>query len=92
MKISTDKYVIIANEKKKPITLNIYNGIKSHCDEDDIIILMKGGDELLGSHVFSLLNAAYRISNSPIVYTNCLYGNMESNNLFKGNAEKYIQE
>jgi hypothetical protein len=53
---------------------------------------MKGGDELLGNHVFSLLNAAYRISSNPIVYTNCLYGNIESSKLFKGNAERYIKE
>lgn len=68
------------------MALNIYNGITGHCDEDDIVVLMKGGDELLGNHVFSLLNSAYRISSNPIVYTNCLYGNMQSNKLFKGNA------
>lgn len=91
-KISSDRYLIITNDKKKPLSLNLYNGITEHCDEDDVVALMKGGDELLGNHVFSLLNAAYRISNTPIVYTNCLYGNIESNKLFKGNAETYIKE
>lgn len=53
---------------------------------------MNGGDEILGSNVFGLLNAIYRLRQAPIVYTNHFYGSMQIKKLFKGNSVAYLPE
>lgn len=41
-------------------TFNIYNSIKNYCNLQDIVVLLDGDDELMGTQVLNILNKVYQ--------------------------------
>lgn len=65
-----NRIVFIKNKYRKFATFNILNAAFNYCNTDDIQILVDGDDEIIGRHVFSLLNGIYQKDKKWVVYTN----------------------
>lgn len=50
----------VGNKKRMFATFNIYNSIKTYCNLQDIVVLLDGDDELMGTQVLNILNKVYQ--------------------------------
>jgi len=51
---------------------NIYKAATEYCDQDDILALVDGDDELLGVNVFKVFNSVYTRKGLEVLYSNII--------------------
>ena len=59
-KVPKEKYEVITHTERSFSLLNIRNASKKFCNEEDIIIVVDGDDELLGRQVLKLFNSVFQ--------------------------------
>lgn len=67
---SEKKVTLLHNAEKKYYLKSTITAINEHCLNKKVTVLVGGDDELLGEHVFKVLNAVYRDTSANLVYGN----------------------
>jgi hypothetical protein len=65
------------------------SAIKEHCSPEDIVVIVHGSDELLGTKTFQLLNTKYLKRNLTALYSNYFRGFFKQKIYTLGIAEEY---
>lgn len=88
-KLPANRYFLIRNRDRMTAVPNINTAIRTHCEPDDIAVLISGDDEILGKLVFQILNAVYQTKKPAMAYTNHFYGKLHENDFDKGYSSAY---
>lgn len=70
-------FMLIKNTERKLALRNFYDVIHSYCDDDEIIIVVDGDDELKHNDVLSRINSLYSNNNVWFTHGSCIF---KSNN------------
>lgn len=70
---------------------SIYKAVTDYCDNDDIVILVDGDDELLGVNIFKVFNSVYTKKNLDVLYSNLIV-NEKNADLKRGFSSAYTEE
>lgn len=69
----------IENSQRMYATFNIYNAVSKYCnskDSDEIVVIVDGDDQLIGTSVFKLIATLYATTNKWIIYFNYVTSTM----------------
>lgn len=63
-----DKAIIIRNDIRKTALENIHNAVMSHCERDDIVVLLDGDDWFPNKNVLKYIDEQYKNNDCWIMY------------------------
>lgn len=71
---------------------NIHTAVTQHCDEEDIVLLVDGDDELLGTSPLKVFNHIYQKSKVDMVWSNHLQFYNHIRQVYRGWSYNYSDD
>lgn len=75
--LAREKVTLVGNSERKHHMENIYRATHQHCKQGEILMVVDGDDELIGTQVFRAINEAYWRLKPMALYTNHLQSKRE---------------
>lgn len=69
LKFPTGRVNFVRNKQHTFATYNIINAAFNFCNNDSIIVLVDGDDQLIGKQAFKMINAEYQENDLWVMYT-----------------------
>lgn len=67
------RFTLIRNDRRKLAMQNFYDNIHAYCDDDEIICVLDGDDQLANNQVLKTLNNAYNKNNIWMTHGSCVF-------------------
>ena len=85
-----EKYILVSSHVRRTALENIYYGAHRYCGYGEVLMVVDGDDELIGTQVFRVMNAIYQQSHAYALYSNFMQdGTPIRNPLTLGISEDY---
>ena len=68
-----DRITVLKNKKRQGSAFNLYQAISSHCDPEDIVLLVDGDDWLIDNAVLGKVNDYYNAHECWVMYSQFQY-------------------
>ncbi len=71
--LNLKKFKLIQNYQRRKAMINQYYAMHKHCKKGEVVMVIDGDDEIVGTQVFSLYNTIYQSKRANFVYSNYLH-------------------